>query len=96
MSLAERILALPIPAPAILLTVDLQMVSGASIKKQPFFTLHQFNEFRRACADMAMEVEPAKAMQFAGWFSELPSAMSYRLWEQGGHEQQDGDVALYF
>ena len=40
--------------------------------------------------------EPAKAMQFAGWFSEMPSAMSYRLWEQGGHEQQDGDVALYF
>lgn len=32
---------------------------------------------------------------FAGWFSELPSGMSYRLWEQGGHEQRPGDVALY-
>ncbi len=34
--------------------------------------------------------------KFAGWFYELPSAMSHRLWEQGGHEQRgDGDVALY-
>jgi hypothetical protein len=32
---------------------------------------------------------------FAGWFREIPSAMSYRLWEQGGHEQTPGDVALY-
>ena len=60
------------------------------------YTPNQFIAFRRACADMAREVEPAKAMQFAGWFTELPSAMSYRLWEQGGHEQQDGDLALYF
>lgn len=33
--------------------------------------------------------------RFAGYFSELKSGMSYRLWEQGGHEQQDGEVALY-
>lgn len=34
-------------------------------------------------------------MSFAGWFSELPSGMSYRLWEQGGAERQPGEVALY-
>ena len=38
---------------------------------------------------------PTRAYRFAGWFSELPSGMSYRLWEQGGHEQRPGDVALY-
>lgn len=32
---------------------------------------------------------------FAGWFREVPSAMSHRLWEQGGAEQRPGDVALY-
>jgi hypothetical protein len=32
---------------------------------------------------------------FAGWFREIPSHMSYRLWEQGGAEQQPCDVALY-
>lgn len=32
---------------------------------------------------------------FAGWFTELDSAMSYRLWEQGGREPGPGDVALY-
>lgn len=32
---------------------------------------------------------------FAGWFTELDSAMSYRLWEQGGCEPGPGDVALY-
>jgi hypothetical protein len=37
----------------------------------------------------------AKVRRFAGWFRELPSGMSYRLWEQGGHEQTPGDVALY-
>lgn len=31
----------------------------------------------------------------AGWFREIPSAMSYRLWQQGGHEPEPGDVALY-
>lgn len=42
--------------------------------------------------------ERAKARgdrRFAGWFSELRSGMSYRLWEQGGHDPEDGDVALY-
>lgn len=34
-------------------------------------------------------------MSFAGWFQELPSGMTYRLWEQGGHERQPGEVALY-
>ena len=33
--------------------------------------------------------------KFAGWFREIPSAMSYRLWQQGGHEQGPDDVALY-
>lgn len=33
--------------------------------------------------------------RFAGWFREQKSGMSYRLWEQGGHEQQAGEVALY-
>jgi len=33
--------------------------------------------------------------RFAGWFREIPSAMSYRLWQQGGHEPEPGDVALY-
>ena len=30
-------------------------------------------------------------------FCEVPSAMSYRLWEQGGHERDPeiGEVALY-
>ena len=32
---------------------------------------------------------------FAGWFTELKSGMSYRLWEQGGHEPRPGDVALF-
>ena len=34
-------------------------------------------------------------LQFAGWFSEYKSGMSYRLWEQGGHERNGDDVALY-
>lgn len=34
-------------------------------------------------------------LRFAGWFSELPSGMSYRLWEQGGHDPDKGEVALY-
>lgn len=33
--------------------------------------------------------------RFAGWFSELRSGMSHRLWEQGGHEPDGDDVALY-
>jgi hypothetical protein len=33
--------------------------------------------------------------RFAGWFIELPSGMSYRLWEQGGPEWEPGYVALY-
>lgn len=39
--------------------------------------------------------EHARHGRFAGWFSEQKSGMSYRLWEQGGHEQQPGEVALY-
>jgi Lar family restriction alleviation protein len=38
---------------------------------------------------------PTRAYRFAGWFAELRSGMSYRLWEQGGHEPRPGDVALY-
>lgn len=33
--------------------------------------------------------------RFAGWFRELPSGMSYRLWEQGGATPCPGDIALY-
>jgi hypothetical protein len=32
---------------------------------------------------------------FAGWFTELRSGMSYRLWEQGGADWEPGYVALY-
>jgi len=35
-----------------------------------------------------------KSLRLAGWFYELPSAMSYRLWEQG-HEDEPDMVALY-
>lgn len=33
--------------------------------------------------------------RFAGWFREERSAMSYRLWTQGGADQQPGEIALY-
>jgi hypothetical protein len=36
-----------------------------------------------------------KRGNFAGWFMELRSGMTYRLWEQGGAEWQPGYVALY-
>lgn len=53
--------------------------------------------------DLRVEIEQArveiKALHgkfgFAGWFSESPSAMSYRTWEQGGHDRQGDDVALF-
>jgi Restriction alleviation protein Lar len=40
---------------------------------------------------------PIHGLRFAGWFSELPSGMSYRLWEQGGHDRDPDiyEVALY-
>ena len=40
---------------------------------------------------------PLPELRFAGWFSEVPSGMSYRLWEQGGHERDPdiNEVALY-
>jgi hypothetical protein len=40
---------------------------------------------------------PLPELKFAGWFSELPSGMSYRLWEQGGHDRDPdvNEVALY-
>ena len=36
-------------------------------------------------------------LRFAGWFVETPSAMSYRLWDQGGQERDPdvNEVALY-
>lgn len=34
-------------------------------------------------------------LRFAGWFRELRSGMGYRLWEQGDHEPDGNDVALY-
>lgn len=50
----------PLPRPAILLTVDLPMVSGAKVKKQPFYTEGQMHEYataavlaeREACATL--------------------------------------------
>ncbi len=45
--------------------------------------------------DKLEELVSRQKPRFAGWFSECKSAMSYRLWEQGGYEQQPGDVALY-
>jgi hypothetical protein len=39
--------------------------------------------------------EPARGRVFAGWFAELPSGMSYRLWEQGGHSPDCDEVPLY-
>lgn len=38
---------------------------------------------------------PTRGMVFAGWFSELRSGMSYRLWEQGGHDPEPDEVPLY-
>ena len=38
----------PPPRPAILLTVDLPMVSGAKVKKQPFYTAEQMREHATA------------------------------------------------
>jgi hypothetical protein len=35
-----------------------------------------------------------RGLRLAGWFYEVPSAMSYRLWEQG-HEDEPNMVALY-
>lgn len=49
---------------------------------------------RRDGAHALRQALPDRAT-FAGWFREVPSAMSHRLWEQGGAEQRPGDVALY-
>ena len=38
----------PLPRPAILLTVDLPMVSGAKVKKQPFYTEDQMRDYATA------------------------------------------------
>ena len=40
---------------------------------------------------------PIHGLRFAGWFSEHKSGMSYRLWEQGGHDRDPDidEVALY-
>ena len=40
---------------------------------------------------------PLPELKFAGWFSELRSGMSYRLWEQGGHDRDPdiNEVPLY-
>ena len=40
---------------------------------------------------------PLPGLRFAGWFSEQKSGMSYRLWEQGGHDRDPDidEVALY-
>ena len=54
------------------------------------YTANQMRAYARA----ALEKSDAK-MQFAGWFTEQPSAMSYRVWEQGGHDPKPEDVALF-
>ena len=53
--------------------------------RQRFLLLRQVQEIERL----------QRGLTFAGWFSEHKSGMSYRLWEQGGHDQQPGEVALY-
>ena len=49
--------------------------------------------------DLTDEIEQLRqrrgAPVFAGYFHELPSAVSHRLWEQANHEQAPGAVALY-
>ena len=55
----------PLPRPAILLTVDLPMVSGAKVKKQPFYTEDQMREHataavlaeREACAKLCEDLD---------------------------------------
>lgn len=47
-----------LPQPAILLTVDLPMVSGGAVKKQPFFTAYQMRE---ATAKLRTELAEARA-----------------------------------
>lgn len=39
--------------------------------------------------------EGRKKRRFAGFFRELPSAMSHRLWEQSGQQHTGNEVALY-
>lgn len=40
-------------------------------------------------------IRQQRGTRFAGWFTELNSGMSYRLWEQGGADPEPGYVALY-
>ena len=47
-----------------------------------------------AAWERSAAVERAR-FKFAGYFTEIPSAMSYRLWEQGGADPEPGYVALY-
>ena len=54
-------------------------------------------EYLRRAKKAEEEIERLRrGLTFAGWFSEHKSGMSYRLWEQGGHDQNPGEVALYF
>lgn len=79
----------------------MQTVRYALRRAQAAFSVARFAEdeetMRQALA--ALDRIEADVMRrelvFAGWFRELPSGMSYRLWEQGGHESQPGYVALY-
>lgn len=48
-----------------------------------------------AFARALLAARPEPQYRHAGWFREVPSAMSYRLWEQGGHAQGDGEVELF-
>ncbi len=52
-------------------------------------------DVRMAWASWCERATSSRSGRFAGWFSEMRSGMSYRLWEQGGHEPDGDDVALY-
>ena len=66
------------------------------------FDRDEFNDDRYRSLDvrMAWAAWSARSQhggerRFAGYFSEMRSGMSYRLWEQGSHEPEGDDVALY-
>lgn len=52
-------------------------------------------ELERLVADARIGRAAREEGTFAGWFTELRSAMSYRLWEQGGSQPEEGYVALF-
>ena len=59
--------------------------------------LNELDALRKQCRNLEAHPAHLQGLRFAGWFAETPSAMSYRLWEQGGHERDPdvNEVALY-